>query len=316
MTKRVLLIFVSLLICLFSFACDGSNLSDKQMATQKFELLFDALKTRNKEGVSTLFSQQVKNDLTSFYSSVEELFDYVEGDIISFNDSGALSATGLKEDGYVERSLTASYEVITSVDTYKMSFLYITENDKFPEKTGINSLYVIRASEDYTDIGTYWGDGNDTPGIHVKVKNETLYFSKAVSVCNNFLKAINEKNSQTLTELFSPDVIANSPAFDENIISLFELCKGTIDVTQNVAERQVFEQTEHTKRINSSYYIETDTDSYTLWISYVYKNTETPENVGIVSVYIGNAPYVHFDETVYDGDGKQTPGINIVTVDK
>lgn len=60
--------------------------------------------------------------------------------------------------------------MVTEVYTNFLTLPY-TQDTANIDNLGIHSLYIIKSEED-TDISfAYWGDGKDTPGINIGIKN-------------------------------------------------------------------------------------------------------------------------------------------------
>lgn len=177
MLKKTIILFVISLIFTLAFsACSsesGLGTSDREIADKKFDEVIDAIKNGDKDRLSSLFSKNAINGAENFDESVDELLDYVQGDIESYSDwSGALTVDRSSEEDEVVEIIEASYEVKTSEGDYRFAIVFFTSNTTEQNDVGIWSLYVIRKTEDTNPSYAYWGDGKNTPGINVDVKNE------------------------------------------------------------------------------------------------------------------------------------------------
>lgn len=80
-------------------------------------------------------------------------------------------STGVErdKDSSVERKwYNMSYDVTTSVEIYRMAFVWCAKDTSDDNNVGIESYYILKASDDpnYPQY-SYGGDGAWTPGINI-----------------------------------------------------------------------------------------------------------------------------------------------------
>jgi hypothetical protein len=128
------------------------------------------------------------------------------------------------------------------------------------------------------------------------------------------LKALNEKDGETLKSLFSKNAIETDVDFDENLQLLFQYYEGNnssyIDDGPLVASKSRDYDCEQ-KSIEKSYDVTTSENTYRLAVNLVVTDDTDNDNIGIWSLYIIKAADDSDPECSYWGDGKNTPGINI-----
>lgn len=102
--------------------------------------------------------------------AVRALFDYYQGEMISYDDwGGANLAGGMNDDGTGRRwtALYSTYDVETTRDKYRFAMEFMLQDTADADNVGIRSLYVIRLADDPEPQHAYRGDGEDTPGINI-----------------------------------------------------------------------------------------------------------------------------------------------------
>ncbi len=165
---------IILLLIISVFSLTGCNLfntafttSDNEDADNKLELFVECLKTKDKEYIKSLFAQNKIKDLTNFEDSIEELFQYYDGEFVSVKRY----STGVEKDkdSEIERKwYNMSYDVTTSIEIYRMAFIWCVKDTGDENNVGIESYYILKASDDpnYPQY-SYGGDGAWTPGINI-----------------------------------------------------------------------------------------------------------------------------------------------------
>ncbi len=145
----------------------GDN--DHQKAQGFIETVFKAIQDKDAEKLKALFSQSILSQLPSYDESVQELFEYFNGSVDSFDDGAGPFVETTKEDNFVLQRMESSFVVKTDACEYRFAMQYVTQGDA--KDMGISSLYVIKTMDDENLDYVYWGDGSFTPGIHVAVPN-------------------------------------------------------------------------------------------------------------------------------------------------
>ncbi|MBS6458068.1 MAG: DUF5104 domain-containing protein [Firmicutes bacterium] len=77
---------------------------DRAIANKQFEDLIDAAKMQDADALKALFSQNVLNEVENIEESIQKLFDYFEGEMVSYNDWAGPGVTAKNDaDGYWKR---------------------------------------------------------------------------------------------------------------------------------------------------------------------------------------------------------------------
>ena len=143
--------------------------SDREVANAYMDKVVEALQKGDKDALKAMFSKNAIEEAENFDESIDDLFDFFQGDFVSYNDWGALSVEEGKNDDGTGRNwkeISSTYDVVTNKQEYRFAiiknFVIDTAN---PDNIGIHSLYVILA-ENTDRQRAYWGDAKDTPGIN------------------------------------------------------------------------------------------------------------------------------------------------------
>ena len=141
---------------------DGHSYANGQM-----EKVLKALQQKDKETLTDMFSKTAIAKEDDWEKSLDELFDYYQGEYISYDDWGGPGSGETVELDKIEKDIESTYDVKTSVGEYRFSLFEYTENTFTEANVGIMSLYIIKMEDDTDQKSAYWGDGKNTPGINI-----------------------------------------------------------------------------------------------------------------------------------------------------
>ncbi len=165
--KKVIAIFLTLVTSVFLCSCIDNDL---RIAQEKFEEILDAIQSENKDELTSLFSDDSLNKARAFDAAAEELFEYFEGVVESYDYVGPFVET-TKENNQVVQIMEFSCEVKTTKCEYRIAFQYIIRDTENADRVGVQSLYVIKAKDDINLEYAYWGDSRFLPGINIAIQN-------------------------------------------------------------------------------------------------------------------------------------------------
>ena len=141
--------------------------NDKQIANERFEALIDAIQTHNSDAVKAVFSNNVLREAENIDDSIQELFGYFQGNLLSYNEWAGPDVSAKKDNGNYWKSYDCAYDFETSKDKYRLAMEIITVDTADADNVGIRSLYIIRFEDDTDQNCAYRGDGAYTPGINI-----------------------------------------------------------------------------------------------------------------------------------------------------
>lgn len=70
--------------------------NDRSKSDKRFEQILDAIKTKNGSALEKLYSKKAISEAKDMNGSINELFNFVQGNVVSYNDWGGVSAFGGK----------------------------------------------------------------------------------------------------------------------------------------------------------------------------------------------------------------------------
>ena len=171
--KRVLLSFIiiSIIICLTGCALfSGTNVyGDHERCDKLMEDLTSSLLQKDNEKAKKLFAPRLYSD-SMFDSNLQSLIDYYSGETQSIN--GGVDTGEHSDFNYEEKHHGMEYIVVTDVDTFRFSIVFIEKDTRNKNDVGIINLYVLKLSEDEYPDERYFGALISTDGIHVAYPHE------------------------------------------------------------------------------------------------------------------------------------------------
>lgn len=186
MKKKFLFVaLISLTITLLLSSCSlgESNLwnrfndTDEKTANSRMDKVLEAIKNKDKDALKAMFSKKSITQAEEFDQSITNLFDYFQGDFVSYNNwGGPMSEGGINEDGSGRnwKRIDSTYDVKTSKNEYRFAIQEYIQDTADKNNVGVWSLYIIKMEDDIDPQFAYWGDGKDTPGINIGIKSMAL----------------------------------------------------------------------------------------------------------------------------------------------
>lgn len=154
MSKKILCL-ISMMCVLFLSSCiiGGSrtdmldNMNDEETADARLEQVLEAINNEDKDALKSMFSQTALEEAEDFDGSMEYLFSFFQGEVISWESHG-LSGSERFHDGERTKRLHVYYNVNTDQKEYIMYFVQWTVDTEHPENVGIYALRVVKAEDD------------------------------------------------------------------------------------------------------------------------------------------------------------------------
>lgn len=153
--------FVILILscCVFFNSCSfGSNNtnSPKHEANKILDNLLIALENDDKKSIKNLFAFNVQEKSEDLDAQIDELIEYFNGDVISY-DKISINAEGKSiDDGvmtYYRIGNARTGKVITNEATYIISFSSIIIDEDNKDNEGIWRIWIGKDDEDYMIVG-------------------------------------------------------------------------------------------------------------------------------------------------------------------
>lgn len=142
--------------------------TDNEISLESITALTSAIANKESLNVKNLFSVGQISEIENFDNDIKLLEQYFTGSVTNIKKSALSAENGLDGD-WKEKYISASYEVKTTDDDYRLALKLCAIDTKYKENIGIWSLYVIKESKITYPEYAYWGDGKDKPGINIEV---------------------------------------------------------------------------------------------------------------------------------------------------
>lgn len=125
-------------------------------------------------------------------------------------------------------------------------------------------------------------------GDRVEMLNDSNHFNDADSRLVQILDFIENKDKEGMQEIFSQQALNEADDLDNEMDYIFEFFEGEVmswkDSGVSVGETNDYGS--KTKQVRSFFEVETDEESYVVFILENTEDTEQPENVGVYTLRI------------------------------
>ena len=154
--SRYLLIIFMVFITLSTSSCGGSvdslwiNANQSNLFTKDCEKIAEAFIAKDKDALLELFCENSKMN-SEIDSQIDEAFNYIDGNIVSYGSCGSTGSSASSRDGKVER--LASGIVINDIQTDTNEYYYIHATDALiydenEDYVGITTLKIYHVKDD------------------------------------------------------------------------------------------------------------------------------------------------------------------------
>ena len=147
--KKVLLLS-SVIIILGLTGCSNKYFNDwfssEQNETDKMcQQIIEACKQQDSEKLKSLFSEESKKNIENLDTEISAFFDYLKGDIQTFEGDCASSSDSDHGKKIIE--LDGMYNISTSSEKYHMNFYMYSQNDSDSKAVGLYKIEIALESE-------------------------------------------------------------------------------------------------------------------------------------------------------------------------
>lgn len=186
MKKRIFIILLAVLSLLFT-SCkmvrssewlgnSRLDLGNMGKANRTCEKLLRALEKGDRDTVREMFSERTVKESENFDRNLDELFEYFTGELVTeeLRWHPCNNSHNCDSEGWYD-NYAGTADIETSDGVYRFAIKEYLKHEGGRDLEGISSLYVIRGEDDnYFPEVKYWGDGKDTPGIHIGIPQPRL----------------------------------------------------------------------------------------------------------------------------------------------
>lgn len=168
MNKKVLILLFFVLV--FSSCLKGGSRakmlslsSDNKDADQRMELILDAIKSKNKDSLKEMFSEEALSETDDIDAGIDYLFEFLEGEDITWKRQKQRVSEKVDYGDKIKEVKTWYY-----VDTEKQKYLaFLFEYSAYtghPDKVGLYALRLIKAEDKETQFES--SKNMKIPGIY------------------------------------------------------------------------------------------------------------------------------------------------------
>lgn len=180
--RKIIISAITIFNMLFLCSCSLGGLrmlntdSDDEQKIARFEQVIEAIKNEDKDALKALFSKQATIDTDDFDGGVDDLFQFMQGEIDSWEKSVGGSVTKLKENGHEKKEVDSYFYVTTNKQKYFFLLEDCPVDTENPDNVGLYLLLIVKAEDEekiYEDDQKilYDGDKELSPsGIYVPIK--------------------------------------------------------------------------------------------------------------------------------------------------
>lgn len=267
--------------------------------------LIEYIQAWDADSIYQVFSQTAKDTSGNLRDKIEELIEFVNGEMISweYDMGGPFDSTF--QDNKIMRNRMIEFFIQTEKTRYVCILRDVMQDEFNPDNEGFYSITVF--PEELSRLCDYGSFEEGELGVFLSYQGET----NEGGILENLLDLAESKDNSGIYNLFSEYAKENAPDLSGQIETLIDflgkpICSWEID---NCATEwvQLPETDGKLLRRMTVFSLHTDEETYTLQIRDLIDGSENGENLGLCSVA------VHTEQ--YTGDcldlGWRTPGIFI-----
>lgn len=140
--------------------------TDSDQADAVLQAIVTAIESQDSAMLKALFSKYAVDTSVNLDDQILCLFDFYEGEMVSFCRYGPGSHSTKEENMYV-KEIFVSYDIHTTSGDYRIAVKFCTIDSSHPDNVGIGSLYIINQKN--SDLNyAYWGGNVWNAGIHIE----------------------------------------------------------------------------------------------------------------------------------------------------
>ena len=154
MKNRILCILMALTVVCFS-GCSFLH-KEKEPEITNAELVLQYIQEKNTDAIYDMLCEKLQKT-PNIKEQIEQTFDFIEGDVVSYKTRYSSSIGEWSEDGKAKMALTRSCSPIetSSGKIFHLVLQYYDENDFEPELVGIYGIYMAETNQENTGFDWY-----------------------------------------------------------------------------------------------------------------------------------------------------------------
>lgn len=132
-------------------------------ADDRMEQIIETLKNKDQDALKAMFSKQALSDADDFDGNLAALFNYIEGDIQSWESAGAYGGTDERNAdgaGNRKKESESTYVFTTTEQEYQIAIYEYTIDTANTDNVGVYSICIICTKDNQYPEFVYWGSGD------------------------------------------------------------------------------------------------------------------------------------------------------------
>lgn len=168
----IILLFISIL---FLVSCQNEDSSqgtvilddrDNQLADGCIDTFYHAVQNRDIGGIKDIFSKRACADAGNMETQVNELFEFIKGELISWDREESPVVEDVSESGATTKHEMFWFSLRATEDVYSVFFSYYPVDEIDPDNEGIYSMLILRECDEYRLEGAM-NEWSTVPGIQI-----------------------------------------------------------------------------------------------------------------------------------------------------
>ena len=140
--------------------------------------MIEAIENQDSTALKSLFSDKTLKESQNMDRTIEELFDFYQGYMLSSDDGGGPGVFGEQNAdgrGFVTKEMVSMWDVETSEKKYHFAIRSFVQDTEFPDNVGVYALYIVETDRLDESVADWWmQDGVWIPRIAIQGKGESL----------------------------------------------------------------------------------------------------------------------------------------------
>jgi len=148
--RKIIYFFTALLVFIAFTSCDENEeyKTPDQLAKERQTEIMECFINKDKETLKGFFSEYVINKYPDIDSQIDEAFNFLDGEIVSYDEPNSRASGPSDRKSYGGTTLN----IFTDKDTkYKISFTGWLSNSEQPDKVGIIRVKIANMTGEYDD---------------------------------------------------------------------------------------------------------------------------------------------------------------------
>ena len=147
MIKKFIIIFLCIGVTMLNSCSKFFFDNDDKNAKARLEQVIEAINCKDKEALKMLFSEKALNDADDFDGSVGDLFNFVQGEIESWEKPSGPTVHASNNYGRKWKEVNSYYYINTDKEKYYFSLRDYPVDTENPDNVGIYMLMVVREED-------------------------------------------------------------------------------------------------------------------------------------------------------------------------